>query len=366
MYIARFIACIAFGLAAFSAIDANALALTGVKSRKVHGPAGPFDLTIDTTQAFGAAVTVEPRAIGSGHVIVFQFDSTITTIGVPDSRDGFGTVGLASAAITGASSNEVSVTITGIPDNKRMTISLAQVNGGLDLFAASMGFLVGDVNNSRTVNSSDISSLKALSGQATAGTSFLFDVNASGAINSSDISFIKARSGLTLSLPTEVSLILSKSGLGLGNITSMPAGINCGSACAANFTQTGLVTLTAAASVASTFTGWSGGCTGVSPTAVIVLATSLNCTATFTAIPMIAGLSWDALTSANLSGYRVYYGTVPGSYAQPAGQGIDVGNIANYAVTGLNSGARYYFAVTAYDASGVESPYSNEVSKVVP
>ena len=86
----------------------------------------------------------------------------------------------------------------------------------------------------------------------------------------------------------------------------------------------------------------------------------------FTATPMTAGLSWDPVISANLSGYRVYYGSAPGLYIQATGQGIDVGNIATYAVTSLNSGARYYFAITAYDASGVESPYSNEVSKVVP
>ena len=49
------------------------------------------------------------------------------------------------------------------------------------------------------VNSSDISGVKARSGQATTASNFKFDVNASGAINSSDISAVKARSGLTLS-----------------------------------------------------------------------------------------------------------------------------------------------------------------------
>ena len=64
--------------------------------------------------------------------------------------------------------------------------------------SVSLGFLVGDVNNSRSVNSSDISSVKARSGQTTDATNFKFDVNSSGAINSSDISAVKARSGLVL------------------------------------------------------------------------------------------------------------------------------------------------------------------------
>ena len=76
-----------------------------------------------------------------------------------------------------------------------------------------------------------------------------------------------------------------------------------------------------------------------------------------------ASLSWNPVTAANLSGYRVYYGSTPATYFQRAGQGLDAGNITNYAATGLNKGARYYFAVTAYDASGLESIYSNEVCK---
>ena len=370
VFAVRLIACVAFGIAALSAIDASALALTAVKSRKLHAAAGAFDLTIDTTQAFGALVTVEPRTIGTGHVIVFQFDGTVTSTGIVAVADGFGSVGTASAAITGASNtptnNEVSVTLAGIPDNKRVSITLSQVNGLLDVPAVSMGFLVGDVNSTRSANSSDISSVKARSGQSTAAASYLFDLNASGAINSSDISAVKARSGLTLQAANEVSLVVSKNGTGAGSVSSVPPGITCGTACTANFTQSTSFTFTAAPGVASTFDGWSGGCVGVSPNLTVVLATSLNCIATFTAIPMTAGIIWDPVTAANLSGYRIYYGISPGVYVQSAGQGLDAGNLTSYAVVGLTSGTRYYFAVRAYDASGAESPYSNEVFKDVP
>ena len=285
VFVVRLIACVAFGVAALSAIDASALALTGVKSRKVHGTAGTFDLPIDTTQAFGASVTVEPRTIGSGHTIVFQFDGPIILTGTALSMDGFGPVGSASAAITGAlnipANNEVSVTLTGIPENKRVSISLTQVNGILDVPPVSMGFLVGDVNSTGTANSSDISAVKARSGQSTTAASFMFDVNATGAINSSDISAVKARSGLTLSAASEVSLLVSKGGTGAGSVSSVPAGINCGFACAGNFTQSTSVTLTAAANTGSNFTSWSGACGGAASTSTFVLAASSNCNATF-------------------------------------------------------------------------------------
>jgi fibronectin type 3 domain-containing protein len=80
-----------------------------------------------------------------------------------------------------------------------------------------------------------------------------------------------------------------------------------------------------------------------------------------------ASLAWDAVTAApNLSGYRVYFGSAPGTYLQPLGQGISVGNVTAYTLTGLASGSLYYFAVTALDTLGMESPYSNEVSKNIP
>src|SRR5438552_7783903 len=79
-----------------------------------------------------------------------------------------------------------------------------------------------------------------------------------------------------------------------------------------------------------------------------------------------AGLAWDAVTAPSLSGYRLYFGTAPGTYLQALGQGISVGNVTTYTVMGLASGTRYYFAVTDFDTLGNESSYSNEVFKDIP
>ncbi len=80
-----------------------------------------------------------------------------------------------------------------------------------------------------------------------------------------------------------------------------------------------------------------------------------------------ATLTWDAPTTnadgtplTDLAGYKVYYGTTSGNYTDV----IDVGNVTTYKVEGLQPGT-YYFAVTAYDTSGNESNYSNEVSKII-
>jgi phosphodiesterase/alkaline phosphatase D-like protein len=71
-----------------------------------------------------------------------------------------------------------------------------------------------------------------------------------------------------------------------------------------------------------------------------------------------AFLSWDANTEPDLAGYKVYVGTASRTYSPP----MDVGNQTSYTVTGLGLGT-YFFAVTAYDFGGNESPYSIEVNK---
>jgi hypothetical protein len=83
-------------------------------------------------------------------------------------------------------------------------------------------------------------------------------------------------------------------------------------------------------------------------------------------IPALAGdvtLAWDAVTATGLAGYKVYYGTASRSYGTP----LLTGNQTTYTVNSsyLSSGHTYYFAVTAYDTSGNESGYSNEVSKAI-
>ena len=75
-----------------------------------------------------------------------------------------------------------------------------------------------------------------------------------------------------------------------------------------------------------------------------------------------ATLAWDPNTESDLAGYKVHYGTASGSYTVHT----DVHNVTTYTVTGLTAGQTYYFAATAYDASGNESGYSNPVSYAVP
>ncbi len=164
-------------------------ALTAIKSRKPDGGTDR-DITIDTA-LIAPAVTMEPRAIGGGHTLVFQFNSPVTSSGtVTVSPVGSGTATFLN--------NDVFVKLVGVPDNQRVTVTLTDVNGGLSPPPVKIGFLVGDVNGSRAVNAADISALKARDGIAANGANFMFDLNVSGTIDSADIVLVKVRSGATL------------------------------------------------------------------------------------------------------------------------------------------------------------------------
>ncbi|OFZ19089.1 MAG: hypothetical protein A2X94_10085 [Bdellovibrionales bacterium GWB1_55_8] len=71
----------------------------------------------------------------------------------------------------------------------------------------------------------------------------------------------------------------------------------------------------------------------------------------------------DATHETDLAGYMIRYGTKPGVYTQF----IKVEDPASlrYTVNHLPAGQTYYFAVTAVSTSGIESEFSNEVSKAV-
>ncbi len=91
---------------------------------------------------------------------------------------------------------------------------------------------------------------------------------------------------------------------------------------------------------------------GASSTATVVI----NAQPASTALSVT--LAWDASPDATVAGYNVHYGTASGHYTTA----LNVGKQTTAQVSGLQAGQTYFFVVTAYDNTGLESDPSNEVS----
>jgi hypothetical protein len=75
-------------------------------------------------------------------------------------------------------------------------------------------------------------------------------------------------------------------------------------------------------------------------------------------------LTWIANKESDLAGYKVYVGTSSGRYDFP-GSPFIISKTTTYIVRNLQQNTTYFFAISAYDLAGNESPLSAEVSKSV-
>jgi len=68
---------------------------------------------------------------------------------------------------------------------------------------------------------------------------------------------------------------------------------------------------------------------------------------------------WDRNTEKDLAGYRMYQSDISGDYSMSTM--IDIPGDPNSYITQIDATSDQYFVITAYDTSGLESDYSNQV-----
>ena len=121
---------------------------------------------------------------------------------------------------------------------------------------------------------------------ATAGTGATF-TGWSGACSGTGtctLTMSEHRSATATFALSPFALSVDKTGSGAGTISSSPAGIDCGATCAHDFLYGTEVTLTAVPAAGSSFTGWSGGCSGIEPCRLTMFG-ARSATAAFDANP---------------------------------------------------------------------------------
>jgi hypothetical protein len=171
----------------------SSLQLTAAVSRKLHGAAGEFDIPLLLINEPG----VECRSSGAAHTLVFTFNNSVVS--------GNASVTTGTGSVSGSptfATNTMTVNLTGVANAQTVTLTLSNV---IDSFAQVLpdtvvdsGFLIGDTNGDRSVNSGDTLQTRNRSGQATAAANFRSDVNADGFVNSGDTTVVRARSGTFL------------------------------------------------------------------------------------------------------------------------------------------------------------------------
>jgi hypothetical protein len=172
-----------------------------------HGSAGTFDVNLPLTGTRG----VEPRSDGSlgagNYTLIFTFPNNLTSVASASVSSGTGSVSstvLGPNANLNLTANQYEVNLSGVSNQQYITITLHTVqdsegNTG-DIVGPQMGVLIGDVDASGRVDSTDVFQVRQQTLQNANSSNFRADVDASGRIDSTDV-FITRQQTLT-SLPS--------------------------------------------------------------------------------------------------------------------------------------------------------------------
>jgi hypothetical protein len=173
-------------------ITSPAPQITSAVSRKIHGPAGPFNIGLPLVGDPG----IECRSGGTNdqHTIIVTFANTLTGVSGVNVTG----TGNASGAI-GTNPRQYIVNLNGVTNEQLITVNLLNVTdsagNGSSTIPISMIVLAGDTNADKRVNVGDTNQTRSRAGQLTNDTNKRSDVNLDGRINVGDTNFVRAHSG---------------------------------------------------------------------------------------------------------------------------------------------------------------------------
>ncbi|HEY4283680.1 MAG TPA: hypothetical protein VGM62_11510 [Chthoniobacterales bacterium] len=163
----------------------------GVVSRKIHGASGPFDIAL--AQAPNpTAIESRGSTSSNAYTLVYTFGANLSFAGGATVTQGAATVG---APFIGPNLNQVTIPLTNVANLQHLAVTLSGVQDAahtvLGAQIGRMDVLVGDVNQSRHVDSGDLGAVQRQNSQAATGSNFRMDPNASGHIDAADVAIIQ-------------------------------------------------------------------------------------------------------------------------------------------------------------------------------
>jgi alpha-tubulin suppressor-like RCC1 family protein len=245
--------------------------------------ASPVTLTLIREGAGAGTVTSSPAGINCGATCSASYNpnTTVTLTATPDAGSTFqgwtggGCTGTGACTVTMTANTTVraafglaSLTLTVTRDGAG-TGTVTSSPAGIDCGATCSAAFNQNSTVTLTATPAGGSTFQGWTGGGCAGTGAC-------TVTMTAATSVNARFGLP-SFP----LTVTRDGQGSGSVTSSPAGIDCGAACTANYTQNTVVTLTATPAGGSIFQGWSGGGCSGSGTCTVTMATATTVNARF-------------------------------------------------------------------------------------
>ena len=194
-------------------------------------------------------------------------DAGSTFVGWSGACSGTGT-----CAVTVNAATSVTATFTLVP----MTLSVTKGGTGAGTVTSTPAGISCGATCSQTLTPGTAVTLTAT---PAAGSTFAGWSGACSGTGPCNVTINAAVSVTATFTSTTMMLSVTRDGIGTGTVTSTPAGIDCGVSCSQVVTAGASFTLTATATSGSTFTGWSGACSGTGTCPVTVNGvTAVNAT----------------------------------------------------------------------------------------
>ena len=248
--------------ATFDLIPPNTLAVTLSGTGTVTSSPIGIDCGIDCNEMYAVGTVVTLTATPGPNS---TFDGWT---GDPDCTDG---------SVTMDAARGCTATFTQI--TQTLTVTRAGSGSGT-VFSSPPGISCGGVCMA-LFNQGSVVGLTAVAGAGSVFSGWTGDCDAGGNVTMS------GPRSCTATFTQQFTLTAEQVGSSVGNITSSPAGIDCGSDCTELYDDGTVVTLTApAAAMGSTFAGWSNGCSGVAAVTNVTVDANKTCTATYTLDPV--------------------------------------------------------------------------------
>ncbi len=246
-----------------------------------------FSLSVSKSGSGTGTVSSSPVGIDCGSTCSHSFDdgTSVTLHAASDVSSTFagwsgsGCSGTADCVVSMTQARSVTATFT----IKTSSLSVSKSGSGTGTVSSSPSGIDCGATCSHSFDYGTTVTLHATSDVSSTFAGW----SGSGCSGTADclVSMTQARSVTATFTIKTFSLSVSKSGSGTGTVSSSPVGIDCGSTCSHSFDYGTSVDLAATAGGNSTFTGWSGACSGTG-TCTVSMTQTRSVTATFDPSPL--------------------------------------------------------------------------------